>query len=93
MKVLSQGALKQRNWTNQRGETVVISSVEVKMTDGVDTFVAEATDQLALQLDKEKLHTSRLYGAQMRQEVREWKNQQGEMVHANSVKLLKIAAL
>ena len=28
VRIKSQGALQQRNWTNQRGETIVISSIE-----------------------------------------------------------------
>ena len=45
VRIKSQGALQQRNWTKQNGENVVISSVELTMTDGIDTFVGEVTDQ------------------------------------------------
>ena len=37
VRVKSQGPLQQRNWTKQNGENVVISSVELTMTDGIDT--------------------------------------------------------
>ena len=45
VRIKSQGALQQRNWTKQNGENVVISSVELTMTDGIDTFIGELTDQ------------------------------------------------
>ena len=49
VRIKSQGPLQQRNWTNPRtNESILISSVEFLLTDGIDTFVAEVTDQQAL---------------------------------------------
>ena len=46
VRIKSQGPLQQRNWTNPRtNESILISSIEFLLTDGIDTFVAEVTDQ------------------------------------------------
>ena len=91
VRIKSQGALQQRNWTNQRGETIVISSVELEMTDGIDTFIGEVTDQKALAISKEPLDQNRMYGVRCRLEVRNWKSEKtGEVQHANSIKVVNI---
>jgi hypothetical protein len=51
VRVISQGAPQTRQWTNPNtGELKNITSVEVEMTDGLDRFIAEATDDLAVHL-------------------------------------------
>ena len=92
VRVISQGALQQRNWTNPKGENVVISSVELVLTDGNDTFNAEVTDQQALAINNEPLAKEHLYGVQMKLAAREWKSEQTQqLVRATSVKILNIA--
>ena len=41
VKIISQSELRTNNWTNPKGENVVISSVQLEMSDGNDAFVAE----------------------------------------------------
>lgn len=93
VRVSMQGPLASKNWTNKNNENVVINSVTLLLTDGVDCFVAEATDQLALQLSANPLLRDYLYNAQCRIEVREWKNKDGETVQKNVIRLLKIQAI
>lgn len=94
VRIKSQGALQQRNWTKQNGETVVISSVELTMTDGIDTFIGELTDQQAIAISKQPLDLNRMYGVRCRLDVREWKSQQnGETQHANSIRIVTIAGV
>ena len=94
VRIKSQGALQQRNWTKQNGETVVISSVELTMTDGIDTFIGELTDQQAIAISKQPLDLNRMYGVRCRLDVREWKSQQsGEIQHANSIRIVTIAGV
>ena len=91
VRIKSQGALQQRNWTKQNGETVVISSVELTMTDGIDTFVGEVTDQKAIAISQQPLDLNRMYGVRCKLEVREWKSEKsGETLHANSIKVVNI---
>jgi single-stranded DNA-binding protein len=94
VRIKSQGALQQRNWTKQNGETVVISSVELTMTDGIDTFIGELTDQQAIAISKQPLDLNRMYGVRCRLDVREWKSQQsGETQHTNSIRIVTIAGV
>ena len=94
VRIKSQGALQQRNWTKQNGETVVISSVELMMTDGIDTFVGEVTDQKAMAISQQPLDPNRMYGVRCKLEVREWKSEKtGELLHANSIKVLNVEAI
>ena len=80
VRVKSQGPLQQRNWTKQNGENVVISSVELTMTDGIDTFVGEVTDQQAIAINQQPLDLNRMYGVRCRLDVREWKKLQKSYV-------------
>ncbi len=94
VRVISQGALQQRNWTSPKGENVVISSVELVLTDGIDTFVGEVTDQKAIAINNEPLSKEHLYGVQMKLTAREWKSEQTQqLVRATSVKILHIAKI
>lgn len=43
MQVKAQGELRENAWQNQRGENMIIASVELELTDGLDTIVAEVT--------------------------------------------------
>ena len=59
VRVISQGAPQSRQWTNPNtGEVKTITSVEVEMTDGLDRFIAEASDELAVQLANQPLNTA-----------------------------------
>ena len=95
VRIKNQGPLQQRNWTNPRtGENVVISSVELTLSDGIDSFVAEATDQLAIAISQQPLNPEELYSVRCQQEVREWKSQTtGVIQRANSIRILKIQAI
>ena len=53
VKIISQSELRTNNWTNPKGENVVISSVQLEMSDGNDAFVAEVTDQKAIAINNE----------------------------------------
>ncbi len=92
VRIISQGALQQRNWTSPKGENVVISSVELVMTDGIDTFVAEVNDQKAIAINQEPLDQDALYGVQIKMTVREWKNEQTQMMnHATNIRVVNIS--
>ncbi len=91
VRIISQGALNQRNWTSPKGENVVISSVELVMTDGIDTFVAEVNDQKAIAINQEPLDQDVLYSAQLKMTVREWKNEQTQQMNrANNIRVINL---
>ncbi len=94
VRIISQGALNQRNWTSPKGENVVISSVELVMTDGIDTFVAEVNDQKAIAINQEPLDQDAFYGVQIKMSVREWKNEQTQqMNHATNIRVINLTKI
>lgn len=91
VRIKQQGALSTFQGSNS-GETV--TKIEVVMTDGLDTFVAEAFDKLAISIGQSPLDHNAIYHAQMQMTVREWTNQQtGQVNRANSVRLLRLTAV
>ena len=89
VRIKSQGPLQQRNWTNPRtNESILISSVEFLLTDGIDTFFAQATGTLAqaLQpLDKSVLHTVQCHISH-----RTFERQDGSIGHENNIYIDRI---
>lgn len=95
VRIKSQGPLQQRNWTNPRtNESILISSVEFLLTDGIDTFVAEVTDQQALSVSKNPLDQQLVYSVQCRIDISEKKNDQtSDVRHFNKIRISKIQAV
>lgn len=91
--VLEQQPLVSREWTPENGEKKLIKSVTLKLTDGIDTFVGEATDQLAEVLDETPLNKDRLHAVQTRIRVNTWKTKDGKDAMSNNITILKIVAL
>lgn len=94
VKVTEIGQLVERTWTNERGETRTIASVEVVVTDGIDTFVAEANEELARSLDKQvkekNFDFNALYEVRISSTVRESKEKK---IKFNSIRLQQIVKL
>lgn len=59
LRIVALGQLIEKDWTPEGGQTRTIASIIVTLTNGVDTFVAEANDDLARDLNK-KLETKTL---------------------------------
>ena len=76
VKIISQGELKTNKWTNKNGEEIVISSVQLEMTDGNDTFIGEVNDQKAIAINKEPLSKECEYAVQLKMVVRNWESEQ-----------------
>lgn len=89
-KLLEQGPLRQNNWTNSQGQQIVISSVELKMTDGINTFYGEVSDQMAINIDQNKLLVGATYSIQYVISVRKWENKEHVEMHANSFRIQRI---
>ena len=52
LRIVGLGQLVEREWTPENGNTKTIASISVTLTNGVDTFIAEANDDLARELNK-----------------------------------------
>lgn len=94
VKVLGQNAMRKIDWKNGRGENVVIKSVEVKFSDGIDTFIAELTDRQAELADENPLRTDCFYAVQFRMSTRSWESKQdNQKREATSIRVLSIEML
>ncbi|MDT3388371.1 MAG: hypothetical protein LIR46_11515 [Bacteroidota bacterium] len=83
-----------RSYTRQNGEQVTIKNVNVVLTDGIDTFVAEAGGRLADQLEAEPLDSSSFYRVQCNLEVYSWTNKDSKVTdYATRVRIIKIAKI
>jgi hypothetical protein len=89
VRIKEQGGLQ--SFQTQNGEA--ISKVAVVMTDGIDTFEAEAFDKVAIQLSQNPLNSNTIYNAQLQISMREWTNKEGVINRANSIRINKIASV
>ena len=91
VRVMGQGALKENEWTNDRGETRTIKSLEVTLTDGNDTFVGEMKGDQAEQTAKNPLRQDVMYSVRCKLEVNKATNKStGATREFNSIRILDI---
>lgn len=60
-KCLGQGKMTENDWTNRNGEKVKIQSVPVAFADAENSYVGEASDYLAKQLNEQPLVVGKWY--------------------------------
>lgn len=90
IRIIQQSALTQRQFTDKKtGEQKVINTVTLKMTDGLDTFLAEITGEKAVNCPKFDL--TKQYRVLCTMVAREWTSQQtGEQMQATTIYVDKI---
>jgi len=92
VRIISQSGLLSRAYTDKRtGEQKTMTSRSFRLTDGVDTFVAEMTGEKAANCPT--LDTKQLYRVQCTMVAREWTSQSGETNVTTSIYLDKINVL
>lgn len=90
--VKSKSALQTRDWTTKEGEKRTISFIEVELSNGLDSIVAEATDRLAAIINNSDV-VGKTFVVQLVFSVRSWTNKEGREVKANSVKIVNMGGL
>lgn len=90
VKLLDQCPLVQRTWQRPDQSQAVISSVDLKLTDGINTFYAEVTDQMAININSNRLMLNATYAIQYIIVAREWENQNHERMHSNTIRITRI---
>lgn len=94
IKVVSQGVLTEREWTNAQGEKVMLASKQMLFNDGIDSFFAEATDDLARKLEKEPIADGRVVNLLLSLIARsKTDTKTGEVKTWTNIRILKIVAL
>ena len=90
VRIISQSGLTTREYTDRKtGEQRVVNSVSLRMSDGIDTFLAEITGERAVAAPR--YDASHLYRVHCTMVVREWNSQQtGEAMQATTIYVDKI---
>lgn len=93
-RVTAIGDLSERSWTPENGETRNIASAEVTLSDGLDTVVAEANDDMARNLvkmrDEDKFNWDGLYRVRIKMKVVTSKD---KGLKFNNIKILDMSQL
>ena len=94
IRIVSQQALVERDWTNQQGENITIATKELEFSDGIDSFVAEATDQMARNLEKDPIADGTVVNLQVALSVRTRRDREtGEERRWTNIRIQKLAAV
>lgn len=93
-RVTAIGDLATREWKPDNGETRNIASAEVTLSDGLDTLVAEANDDMARNLvkqrDEDKFNWDGLYRVRIKMKVVTSKD---KGLKFNNIKILDMSQL
>lgn len=88
LQIVQQGALTERQYTDRNGVPQVFASRGFILTDGIDTFYAEATGDYARSLGQ--FDTSLLHRTQLQMYFREYKDKDGNTRYTNEIRIIKI---
>ena len=95
--VVSQQPLRKYDWTNTRGEKVLLKSKKIVVKDGIDSFECEAMGDLAEEIEEHPLQENYPYGMQFKMEVKERErtldNGGKEKYNATTIRLLSYGGI
>ena len=86
--IISQGAHSQRQYTGKDGQPTVFHYMDFVLSDGIDTFHAQATGALAQAL--QPLDTNTLHHVQCHISHRTFDRQDGTVGHENQIYIDRI---
>ena len=81
--------LKERSYINGHGDNEVFVSRGFVMTDGIDTFYAEATGEYARQLPTE-IDTTVCHSVQLQMSSRPYQDREGQTRYSNEIRIIKL---
>lgn len=94
LRIVGLGQLVERDWTPEGGQKRKIASIEVTLTNGVDTFVAEANDDLARdlneKLEKKTLDTRNFWRVRLRFKIAKSKD---KGIVFNNIKIIEMTSI
>ena len=89
VRIISQSACTQRQYTDKGGQPTVFNFVDFILTDGIDTFFAQATGNLAMAL--QPLAQDELHHVQCHISHRTFQRQDGTTGHENPIYIDRIS--
>ena len=81
--------LKERSYINGNGDNEIFVSRGFVMTDGIDTFYAEATGEYARQLPAE-IDTTVCHSVQLQMNCRAYQDREGQTRYSNEIRIVKM---
>lgn len=92
-KIVAIGNVESREGTLHNGEKKTFKSISVRLADGADEFVAEATDNLCEQLEHNPLPIGTNVSVQANIRVQEWKTNDGKPRFSNFINLKNLRVM
>ena len=94
IRLVSQKPMRETEWTTPNGEKKVIASKELEFSDGIDSFLAEAQDEMARSLEKNPLADGTGVNLQVAWSVRTRRDREtGEERRWTNIRIQKLAAV
>ena len=94
IRLVSQKPMRETEWTTPNGEKKVIASKELEFSDGIDSFLAEAQDEMARSLEKNPLADGTVVNLQLSLIARsKTDHQTGEVKQWTNIRIQKLAAV
>ncbi len=93
VRIKEQAPLRQFSRTDIQGQLRSTDCVELVLTDGLNTFVGDLTDDRARAISASPLDQSKLYRAELRFGIRMGKTSQGSAFKTQSCRILSITEL
>jgi len=87
--IIQQFPLQERQYTDRNGQQQIFASRGFVLSDGIDTFFAEATGDMARNMPEYTINS--LYNLQAQITLREYKGNDGQKRYANEVRIIKLA--
>lgn len=92
VKITFQTPLQERTYTDRNGQQQVFASRGFVLSDGVDTFYAEAVGDYARSMP-DHFSTTASYGVQTQLTVREFRDKEGNARYQTDVRILKMGGV
>lgn len=92
-KIIAIGNVESREATLRNGEKKTFKSISLRLADGADEFVAEATDDLCEKLEHNPLPIGTNVSIDANIRVVEWKTKEGETRFSNFINLKNIRVM
>jgi len=86
--ILKQLPLEERNYTDRMGQPQTFASRGFVLTDGIDTYYAEAVGDMARAMPQYDPNT--FHCVQTQVSVREYTDREGKVHYSNEIRILKL---
>ena len=91
VKILQHFPMAERQYTDRNGQAACFTSKGFKLSDGVDSFYAEMTGDMAKRCQNVTYEQGKMYCAQMQISCREFTDRDGVVRYSNEIRIINLA--